>query len=302
MNGDENMLFVNKNTAELWFHFENSKHLLSYSIPYLLLFFSKYFFFFFSTKYNKRVFNVIRYTPIRSSLYFQDTTQFFLRVKFTNFLARKIYFDKKFIFDDLFYLISPSKNHNDPLTFNSLFIYGKIVSHQTFKNFILIDNFFKNTFAIWDITSDRIILEIFLNVDLSYSKIFLNSRCNFLVWVENYILNKKKNKIFHQWLIKNILINFNREIYFKYFSSLKKKILSKTSEKRRINLKYFNLSFSFSFFKNSNSEINLWGKNFQENWTTYNSEYKTLNGCKINKKNTIIFLSKFLKAKFNYLN
>jgi hypothetical protein len=325
----ENKLFVNENIAEMWFHFKNSKNLLLYSIPYLkikekllslkskinkfsqslifffenfLLFFSKRFFFFYSTKYNKIVFNGIRYIPIKSFLYSQDTLDLFLRVKFTTFLTRKIYFNKKFIVDDLFNLISPIKYHKGPLNLNSLFINKKTVSHPTFKNFILLENFSKNTFSIWDITSDRIILEVFLNVYFSHSKILLNNRYNLFVWVENYILIKKRNKIFHQWLIKNNLINLNREIYFKFFSTLKKKILSKTSEKRKINLKCFKLSFSFSIFKNSNSEINFWRKNLQENWTTLNPEFKTLNRCKINKKNSIIFLTKFLKTEFNYLN
>jgi len=326
---DDNKLFANENIAELWFHLKNSKNLLLYSIPYFkikdrllilktkiskfsqslifyfekfLLFFSKYFFFFFSTKYNKNVFNGIRYTPIQGFLYSQDTLHLFLRIKFTTFLARKIYFDKKFIFVDLFKLISPSKNHKSPLNFNSLFFNEKPVSHLAFKNFIFIENFSKNTFSIWDVTSDRIILEVFLNVYFSYSKILPINRYNFFILVENYILNKKKNKIFHQWLIKNNFVNFNREIYFKYFSSLKRKIISKTSEKRKINLKCLNLSFSFSIFKNSNSGINFWKKNLQENWTAFNPEFKTLNRCKVNKKNSIIFLTKFLKTGFNYLN
>jgi len=326
---DDNKLFANENIAELWFHLKNSKNLLLYSIPYFkikdrllilktkiskfsqslifyfekfLLFFSKYFFFFFSTKYNKNVFNGIRYTPIQGFLYSQDTLHLFLRIKFTTFLARKIYFDKKFIVVDLFNLISPSKNHKSPLNFNSIFFNEKNVSHPAFKNFILIENFSKNTFSIWDVTSDRIILEVFLNLYLSYSKISPSYRYNLFVLVEDYILNKKINKIFHKCLIKNNLVNFNREIYFKYFFGLKKKILLRTSKKRRINLKCFNLPFSFSIFKNSNSGINFWKKNLQENWTAFNPEFKTLNRCKINKKNSLIFLSKFSKTRFNYLS
>jgi hypothetical protein len=305
---------------EIWFHLENSKNLLLYStffftiknkflflvsrfnklpensilcLEKFLLVVSKNSFFFFSTKYHKKVFTSIQYISIQSFLYSSDTLYLRLKIKTIVSLVKKTYFNKKFIYNDLYNPVLPSrcdkslKNLIYPLNNIKQFV------QKDFKNFIVIENLLKNIILIWDITSDRIILEIFLNTFNSHSKSLNINHHNSFYLSESYILVKKKKKIFQEWLNGSYTIKFKFNLDFQFSSKLEKYFSTKTLEKRKINKKQLNLTFSFFYFKNLNSRLNLWGKNFQENWITFNSEFRTSNQCRINKRNTIVFLTKF---------
>ena len=253
----------------------------------------KILFFFFSTKYHKKVFTSIQYISIQSFLYSSDTLYLRLKIKTIVSLVKKTYFNKKFIYNDLYNPVLPSrcdkslKNLIYPLNNIKQFV------QKDFKNFIVIENLLKNIILIWDITSDRIILEIFLNTFNSHSKSLNINHHNSFYLSESYILVKKKKKIFQEWLNGSYTIKFKFNLDFQFSSKLEKYFSTKTLEKRKINKKHLNLTFSFFYFKNLNSRLNLWGKNFQENWITFNSEFRTSNQCRINKRNTIVFLTKF---------
>ena len=149
---------------------------------------------------------------------------------------------------------------------------------------------------IWDITSKRVIFELFHPNFCFYEKLIHTKKtinqCYKLaqIKVENF-LNK--------WLTDGKIVKERIKINLRPFIRLKKKFLREYFQDTPLSKKNFHMPFSFIYFERFEFGINIWEKNFQENWDTFDPYFNEMNRskCKIPNKNYFLNNHKIIFKK-----
>jgi hypothetical protein len=263
-----------------------------------ILFLANEFRFLFSVKLKKLFFGIKKTKNFRLSHYFEEenwkhinlTKEYFENLlKLLNFkrFSRINNSKKAYILKRNF--ITLSNKYNSIL---KSFLFFKN-NGGDYLEFPLFFRYSKHVFTIWDITSNRIVLEFFSNnFSLSFnffffSKVFKNHQST----RKNFI-KKKLAKFFDKWFDKAFFVYFNNTVKPELLLNFKKKFSSKIFSRKKQITNQSQANFFFCYLEALHSKIISWNRSIQENWAVFNYEFKPTNQMKIKKFSIGYFLKK----------
>ena len=263
-----------------------------------ILFLANEFRFLFSVKLKKLFFGIKKTKNFRLSNYFEEenwkhinlTKEYFENLlKLSNFkrFSRINNSKKAYILKQNF--ITLSNKYNSIL---KSFLFFKN-NGGDYLEFPLFFRYSKHVFTIWDITSNRIVLEFFSN-NFSFSfnfffflKVFKNHQSTRKNFIE-----KKLAKFFDKWFDKAFLVYFNNTVKPELLLHFKKKFLSKIFSRKKQKNNQSQVDFFFCYLEAFHSKIISWNRSIQENWAVFNYEFKPTNQMKIKRFSIGYFLKK----------
>jgi hypothetical protein len=252
-----------------------------------ILFLANKFRFLFSVKLKKLFFGIKKTKNFRLSHYFEEKNREHINLS-------KEYFENLLKLSN-FKRISRINNSKKAYIIKRNFItlsnkyYSILKSILFFKNnggdYLEFPLFYRNSkhvFTIWDITSNRIVLEFFWN-NFSFSLNFFffpKASKNHRATRKNFI-EKKLARFFYTWFDKAFFVYFNNTVKPELLLNFKKKFLSKIFSKKKQLSNQPQVDFFFCYSEASRSKIITWNRSFQENWAVFNYEFKPTNQMKI---------------------
>ena len=185
--------------------------------------------------------------------------------------------------------ITLSNNYNSILK-SFLFFKNNGGDHLEFPLFY---RYSKHVSTIWDITSNRIVLEFFSN-NFSFS-------FNFSFFPKVFKNHQSTRKNFIEKKLANFFDRCFHRAFFEYFNNIikpelllnfKKKFLSKNFSRKKQMTNQSQVDFFFYYLEALHSKIISWNRSIQENWAVFHYEFKPTNQMKIRRFSIGYFLKK----------
>ena len=258
--------------------FNRLKFLMYFLTNSSLSFFSfKFKRFLFQIKFDKNVkkTNLHINQALLNLAFSENNFEFLVKIDIFMKLLKRSFFNKIFTSKG-FYSVTTRNFFLKGLDFLSLFNKKINLNSLEYPLYIIHSTDF---IFIWDITSKRIIFQLF---------------CPRMLISDDLIPKKTKKilKLFSQH--KMMLINFKtfikkNETDYPHLIILKKKLTKDYLLNYEKYKDFFKIPFSFTFFTPQKFGIDIWEKNFQENWDTFDSNFKQINISKKKKSHVKYF-------------